>query len=153
MKIIFLPRLVRWLAECCCTSTETAGLLGTGAQDGHLDFHTAPELWSVRKTESFSCSTRDVSDTLVTLNWNAGKRRGRKKKEKKVKNEEEEKKHVTDADNLSNKSTSNPRYFQSIKYLRPRIIFWSPVQKGCGLWTLARGDAVDYNNVRASSFN
>ena len=27
------------------TSTETVGLLGTGAQDGHLDCHTAPELW------------------------------------------------------------------------------------------------------------
>ena len=26
------------------TSTQTVGLLGTGAQDGHLDFHTAPEL-------------------------------------------------------------------------------------------------------------
>ena len=26
-------------------STETVGLLGTGAQDVHLDFHTAPELW------------------------------------------------------------------------------------------------------------
>ena len=26
-------------------ATETVGLLGTGAQDGHLDFHTAPELW------------------------------------------------------------------------------------------------------------
>ena len=25
-------------------STETIGLLGTGAQDGHLDLHTAPEL-------------------------------------------------------------------------------------------------------------
>ena len=34
----------RMLAECCFTSTETVGLLGTGAQDGHLDFHTAPEL-------------------------------------------------------------------------------------------------------------
>ena len=33
-----------WL-KCCFTSTETVGLLGTGAQDGHLDFHTAPELW------------------------------------------------------------------------------------------------------------
>ena len=33
-----------WLAECCFTSTETVGLLGTEAQDGHLDFHTAPEL-------------------------------------------------------------------------------------------------------------
>ena len=32
-----------WL--CCFTSTETVGLLGTGAQDGHLDFHTAHELW------------------------------------------------------------------------------------------------------------
>ena len=30
------------LLECCFTSTETVGLLGTGAQDGHLDFHTAP---------------------------------------------------------------------------------------------------------------
>ena len=26
------------------TSTETVGLLGTGAQDGLLDFHTVPEL-------------------------------------------------------------------------------------------------------------
>ena len=25
----------------CFTSTETVGLLGTVAQDGHLDFHTA----------------------------------------------------------------------------------------------------------------
>ena len=31
-------------AKCCFTSTETVGLLGTGAQDGHLDFHTAHEL-------------------------------------------------------------------------------------------------------------
>ena len=29
----------------CFASTETVGLLGTGAQDGHLDFHTPPELW------------------------------------------------------------------------------------------------------------
>ena len=35
-----------WLVECCFTSTETVGLLGTGAQDVHLDFHTAPEIWS-----------------------------------------------------------------------------------------------------------
>ena len=33
------PRL-----KCCFTSTETVGLLGTGAQDVHLDFHTPPEL-------------------------------------------------------------------------------------------------------------
>ena len=32
----------------CFTSTETVGLLGTGAQDGHLGFHTAPELWTRR---------------------------------------------------------------------------------------------------------
>ena len=30
--------------KCCFTSTETVGLLGTGSQDVHLDFHTAPEL-------------------------------------------------------------------------------------------------------------
>ena len=33
------------LLKRCFTSTETVGLLGTGAQDVHLDFHTAPELW------------------------------------------------------------------------------------------------------------
>ena len=32
--------------NCCFMSTETIDLLGTGAQDGHFDFHTAPELWS-----------------------------------------------------------------------------------------------------------
>ena len=30
--------------KCCFTSIETVGLFGTGAQDGHLDFRTAPEL-------------------------------------------------------------------------------------------------------------
>ena len=34
------------MTKCCLTSTETVGLLGTGAQDGHLDFHTATELWA-----------------------------------------------------------------------------------------------------------
>ena len=29
------------LLKCCYTSTETVGLLGTGAQDVHLDLHTA----------------------------------------------------------------------------------------------------------------
>ena len=39
------PWAVRSLKlKCCFTSTETVGLLGTGAQDVHLDFHTAPEL-------------------------------------------------------------------------------------------------------------
>ena len=32
------------LVECCFTSTETVDLLGTGARDVHLDFHTALEL-------------------------------------------------------------------------------------------------------------
>ena len=32
------------VVEFSFTSTETVGLLGTGAQDGHLDFHTAPAL-------------------------------------------------------------------------------------------------------------
>ena len=39
-----MKTIVVGLAECCFTSTETVGLLGTGGQDGHLDFHTAPEL-------------------------------------------------------------------------------------------------------------
>ena len=30
--------------KCCFTSTETVGLLRTGAPDVHLDCHTAPEL-------------------------------------------------------------------------------------------------------------
>ena len=34
-----------WLVEWCFTSTTTVGLLETGAQDDHLGFHTAPELW------------------------------------------------------------------------------------------------------------
>ena len=37
--------------KCCLTSTETVGLLGTGAQDGHLDFHTAPDLWNTRTVQ------------------------------------------------------------------------------------------------------
>ena len=30
------------LVECCLTSTETVGLLGTGAQNGHLELHSLP---------------------------------------------------------------------------------------------------------------
>ena len=33
-----------FMVECCFTSTETVGLLGTGAQDGHLHFHTLVEV-------------------------------------------------------------------------------------------------------------
>ena len=35
---------LKLLLKCCFTSTETVGLSGTGAQDVHLDFHTAPDL-------------------------------------------------------------------------------------------------------------
>ena len=37
-------RIVDGWLKSCSTYTETVGLLGTGAQDVHLDFHTAPEL-------------------------------------------------------------------------------------------------------------
>ena len=40
------PLHISSLAKCCFTSTETVGFLGTGAQDDHLNFHTAPELCS-----------------------------------------------------------------------------------------------------------
>ena len=40
-----------WLVECCFTSTDV-GLLGMGAQDRCLDFHTAPEL----------CAPKEFSD-------------------------------------------------------------------------------------------
>ena len=36
------------MVECCLMSTETVDLLGTGAQDGHLNFYTAPELCMIR---------------------------------------------------------------------------------------------------------
>ena len=39
-----LMKNVKMMRKCCFTSTETVDLLGTGAQVGHLDFHTAPEL-------------------------------------------------------------------------------------------------------------
>ena len=50
--MFFPPCLTRDVAVCIFvlklaevfTSTETVGLLGTEARDGHLDFHTAPEL-------------------------------------------------------------------------------------------------------------
>ena len=42
---VMYPRWGFWNKLLDFTSTETVGVLGTGAQDGHLDFHTAPELW------------------------------------------------------------------------------------------------------------
>ena len=41
---LLLLLLLLLLLKCCFTSTETVGLLGTEAQDVHLNFHTAPEL-------------------------------------------------------------------------------------------------------------
>ena len=41
------------MVECCLTSTETVDLLGTGAQDDHLDLHAAPELCSVHSFRRF----------------------------------------------------------------------------------------------------
>ena len=32
------------MLKCCFTFAETVGFLGTGARDGRLDFHTAPDL-------------------------------------------------------------------------------------------------------------
>ena len=37
--------VMTWKLKYCFTSTETVGLLGTGAQDVHLDFHTAHKLY------------------------------------------------------------------------------------------------------------
>ena len=67
--------------QCCFTSTETVGLLGTGAQDGHLDFHTPPELvcdcfhwWSLctlhllkRPRENFVVVVIVVVDVVVVV--------------------------------------------------------------------------------------
>ena len=50
------------LLKCYVTSTETEGLLGTGTQDGHLDFYTAwllssesTQLTSVKQCSSLCC--------------------------------------------------------------------------------------------------
>ena len=52
------------LLKCCFTSTETVGLLGTGAQDGHLDFHTAPELW---KNKFNGAVYKNQASTVISL--------------------------------------------------------------------------------------
>ena len=48
-------------------STETLGLLGTGAQDRHLDFHTAPELCSVSDAWTYIC-TGQWTDWFLIFN-------------------------------------------------------------------------------------
>ena len=44
VPVVLVMHVLLLLLKCCFTSTETVSLLGTGVQDGHLDFHTAPEL-------------------------------------------------------------------------------------------------------------
>ena len=51
-----------WLVECDFTSTETVGLLGTRAQDVHLDFHTPPEVDVV--VDRFQAVLRSRADSL-----------------------------------------------------------------------------------------
>ena len=46
-------------AECCFTSTETVGLLWTGAHDDRLDFHTALSSVEMRLTEAL-CDDDDI---------------------------------------------------------------------------------------------
>ena len=54
------------MVECCFTSTKTVGLLGTGAQDGHLDFHIAPELCVNRLADTKPKADPDTGHTDVT---------------------------------------------------------------------------------------
>ena len=39
--------------ECRFRSTETVGIIRAGVQDGHLDFHTAPELCGPHQDQTF----------------------------------------------------------------------------------------------------
>ena len=64
------------LLKCCFTSTETVGLLGMGAQDGHLDFHTAPELWRSRKEVGLIyltvfCCRKSILSSSWFFNWSS----------------------------------------------------------------------------------
>ena len=52
------------LLKCCFTSTETVDLLGTGAQDGHLDFHTAPELCTRAEHACMQVERREINSPL-----------------------------------------------------------------------------------------
>ena len=55
------------LLKCRFTSTETVGLLGTGAQDVHLDFHTSPGLSKLLFEEaSFKTSFEGSERSAVT---------------------------------------------------------------------------------------
>ena len=56
-------------------STETVGLLGTGAQDGHLDFHTAPELW-MRWAQRSSFDTSYITAIKLSANQKRDRKTG-----------------------------------------------------------------------------
>ena len=51
------------LLKFCFTSTETVGLLGTGVQDIHLDFQTAPELENSRRIKPVYMLERQSGDS------------------------------------------------------------------------------------------
>ena len=75
------PELWGTALKCCFTSTETVGLLGTGAQEVHLDFHTAPDesswwspprlshssWWSPPRLSHSSCELREASTHFNVL--------------------------------------------------------------------------------------
>ena len=50
-------------------STETVGLLGMGAQDVHLDFHTAPELCFVTLSQPGLLYWGDLGSCLPDCWW------------------------------------------------------------------------------------
>ena len=67
--------VLSFLVECCFTSTETVGLLGTGAQDGHLDFHTAPELCTLplrHRLFSSICQQRHLPHSSTAVSGLSG---------------------------------------------------------------------------------
>ena len=56
------------VVECCFTSIETTVLLGTGAQDGHLDVHTASELewrWEEKEIIYLSLHCHHQNDSCI----------------------------------------------------------------------------------------
>ena len=56
-----------FLLKCCIASTETVGLLGTGAKDVHLDFHTAPELSVSPTAEDIKPHINITTETVRTI--------------------------------------------------------------------------------------
>ena len=68
----FLPSAVQF--QCCFTSTDTVRTVrGRGAQDGHLHFHTAPDLWNHGLQVLDGCSLcvipASVFNVLMWQSW------------------------------------------------------------------------------------